>query len=226
MDTNMSWDLPTKTRWRATMLEHQEFDRIIQGNWLSGKDDSGIFRGCFFGCAMQTDILPLEKAIVTMNLPSWLIHLAERIFEGLPAEEAKLFPVQLIDAIPTDTDLTGVECDQHISRLDRLLNLSGLPDNAISAINGVKDCWMHRLGGAPESDIPWSKAAEARAALWSAKAAEARAALWSAKAAEEEEAAYAALWSARAEEEEEAEAAWKVERDTLISLLIEAGEEL
>ena len=231
MSNNISWDLPTKSRWLATMQEHQVADRFIQGVWLDDKDDQGLFRGCFFGCAMQSEDHPLEEAIKDMHLPPWLIYLAEKIFEGLPKTEAKLFPVQLLKAVPVDTDLSGVECKQHISRLSRLLDLPDLPDNVISAISGVQNCWTQRLNGVPESGINWSASSRAAVrATWSAEKATATAA--SASASESAEASVSASASAEASAEAIAAsvraaraALWETERDVLIQWLNEVSGE-
>ena len=100
-----------KDKWITEMQAHQDADRLVQGAWLDAWHDTeedGIFSGCFFGCAMQTDESPLVKAADAMQLPLWLIELAEHIFESLPPQEAILFPVQLLRAIPVETDLEPV----------------------------------------------------------------------------------------------------------------------
>jgi hypothetical protein len=230
MKNNISWDLPTKTRWLAIMREHQTADRFIQGSWIEDKDDHGIFRGCFFGCAMQSEEDPLEKAIEDMNLPSWLVYLVEKIFENLPITQAELFPVQLLEAIPTDTDLSGVECKQHILRLNRLLNLPNLSDSVINVITAVKDCWNQRLNGVPESDILWGSESaalvgatatesEVIAALKASARRVSLSASWSATRVAE---AWSASVIASAAEESVREASWQTERDVLIQLLTEA----
>lgn len=49
----------------------------------------------------QTKDNTREEAIRVMGLPAWIVHVSEKIFEGLPEEEALKFPLQLLDAIPT-----------------------------------------------------------------------------------------------------------------------------
>jgi len=80
--------------------EHRQADRFIQGQWLNGKV-KGKYSGCFFGCMTQYDGRDsLEKASEEFDMPLWLVHVAEKIFEGLAQEEAVEFPVQLLEAIP------------------------------------------------------------------------------------------------------------------------------
>ena len=100
-----------KDKWIPTMQDHQDADRWVQGAWLADHgavDEDGLLRGCFFGCSMQTEDQALEKATQAMQLPFWLISLAERIFENLPVADALIFPVQLLKAIPVETDLEPV----------------------------------------------------------------------------------------------------------------------
>jgi len=98
-----TWNEETKAHYTALMQAHQNADRLIQGTWWNGE------QGCFFGCVTHSsffDVLP--TAAKEMHLPFWLVCLAERVFEGLPKEEALVFPVQLCKAIPCDVDISSV----------------------------------------------------------------------------------------------------------------------
>jgi len=117
-----SWDRETKDHWVSTMKEHRDADRLVRGEWLGEKDESGIFRGCFFGCAMQTREKPLEKSAEAMKLPLWLIKLAELIFESMSIEKALDFPVPLVEAIPCGVSLKGVYHSTSVLRLESLLD--------------------------------------------------------------------------------------------------------
>jgi len=91
-----------KAHWIKVMQEHQDADRIIQGLWWSDG------KGCFFGCAMQTQQDVVRTASKEMNLPSWLVVVLERMFEHLPRDKALTFPVRALEAIPTDTDISSL----------------------------------------------------------------------------------------------------------------------
>ena len=96
-----------KEYWIKIGKEHQAQDRFNQGEWISkDKDKLGFFKGCFFGCFTQSDYNVLSKAAKTMNIPEWLVRVSEKIFEGLSQEEALSFPVELLEAIPENSDLT------------------------------------------------------------------------------------------------------------------------
>ena len=87
-----TWDKATADRWILAMEEHQRLDEYVQGDWFDG------VRGCMYGCNMQTKDSPLEKAIKDMNLPSWLVYLTEKIFEGLPFAISLIIPPVRITA--------------------------------------------------------------------------------------------------------------------------------
>ena len=186
-----TWNKELKQHWIDTMQEHQDADRIIQGDWWNGS------KGCFFGCAMQTDESPLHKAIEAMQLPGWLVHFAEAIHEGLPKEEAMVWPVQLCKAIPCDAD---IEVVQHKIAIKRLTPLAEKNPSVASAINEVICCHEKAIAG--ESGIDWELVKSAdrsadRSVAWSAERSVARSAERS---------------------------AWQEERDNLIAALSEISE--
>jgi hypothetical protein len=229
-----TWNEENKAFWVATMQDHQDHDRLISGSWFE-EGENGEFKGCFFGCAMQTDASPLEKAISAMGLPDWLIYLAEKIYEGLPNDERLAFPVKLLESIPVSVNLEPIKHKLAIVRLTKLAS-----ENA-----GVSECIntvieLHKLeliGKSPCNDdwsAAWSAAWSARSA-WSAESAARSAesaawsAAWSARSAESaesaarsaESAAWSAAWSARSAESAWS-AAWSAESENLIELLSES----
>ncbi|MFT6347106.1 MAG: hypothetical protein ACJAYB_000087 [Psychromonas sp.] len=115
------------------MKGHQVADLIQQGDWFN--PISGV--GCCYGCMMQTDDNALEKAAVFMGVPLWFVYLSEAVFEGLPEEDSIFFPVQLLQLIPVDTDLTPV---LHLTAIARLTPLAALTTGEVkSCINAVID---------------------------------------------------------------------------------------
>ena len=203
-----TWDKETADKWIAEMEEHQRLDEYAQGDWF----DTDTRVGCFYGCNMQTSERALEKAIVSMKLPPWLVYLSEKIFEGLPSEEAKTFPVRLIKAIPINTDIESVRHKLAISRLSKLKDNCN-NDEVNSAIDMVISCHRSPLNSdwsAAES-AAWSAA---ESAAWSA----AESAAWSAAESAAKSAAKSAAWSAESAAEP---AAWSAESNLLIKLLSE-----
>lgn len=199
----MTWNLETKNYWVAEMQKHQDADRLVQGEWF----DLQTKKGCFFGCAMQTEEDALEEAIEAMKLPDWLIYLAERIYEGLSKEEYLTFPVELLKAIPVNTDISELKHELAVLRLKPLAEKFPEVSDAINQVIRYHENKERTEGGFQAASNAASNAARAARdirAAWSARAA-ASSAVAAARAT-----VAAATWS---------DAAYKQERDNLLTLL-------
>jgi hypothetical protein len=192
-----------KQKYLDRVRKHRELDNIIQGTgWEDGK-------GCAVGCTLENYdhySYPIE-----LGLPKWLAHLEDRIFEGLPGEEAMFWPEQFLSAIPVG---------------------SGLLKQVIIAINAVKKCHETELLSNTCS-IDWesaswaaSSAAESAArsaASSAARSAEyaAKSAYWAARSAEyaAKSAAESAEYAASSAAEYAEYASWKQEASDLLELL-------
>ena len=157
-----TFTLQEKNKWLKIGIEHQKSDRFIQGNWIKEKGEDGIFRGCFFGCYMQTDDNVLSTAAKEMNIPEWLVRVAEKIFEGLPKEEAILFPVKLIEAIPVNSNLEQVWKNWNYSILMDKNN------GQITFVKGDKDVEKAIIKVANLFKLDFISAESAWSAAWSA----------------------------------------------------------
>ena len=75
---------------------HYKADEIIKGTyWKNGK-------GCAVGCTVHSaNHKSYEKQL---GIPTWLALLEDYIFENLPNEKAKEFPLQFARAIPVGFD--------------------------------------------------------------------------------------------------------------------------
>ena len=185
---------------RQEVAAHVAADSIAQGIYWDNKTK----RGCFIGCLAKRDDPSLNEA--TYGLPVMLQRIAESIFEGLPANEAKAFFAALPDAVGCDgKDLTKVGW-QFLAA-----ELRSLPEQPaeIQAVIDPVIAGMDLLASGQE----WP-AARADAAAWAARAAaRADAAAWAARAARA-----AAVCAAAA-----ADAAVRLrQRDLLLRLIAEA----
>lgn len=99
-----TWSKSKKEKFLKIAKDHQDADRFIQGSWLEDEKINWKFKGCFYWCMTQTYDDTLEEAVKVMCLPAWIIHVSEKIFEGLPQKEAIKFPLQLLEVIPINTD--------------------------------------------------------------------------------------------------------------------------
>ena len=182
---------------------HLEQDRIIQGFYES--DHGKEFKGCMMGCAAHSimrvngDYLSYsgheEQAeyIFGDESASWLVHLYERIFEGLPKYDAKKWVIDFFNAIPeTET--------KNINKLDILIKIWIIEstiknhDNkqVIEACRQVQDALR-------SGDSGQLLAARSAASLADSAAEAARAASLADSAAEAAEAARAARAAVRLE---------------------------
>lgn len=96
-------DSTLRTSTLARMRAHAAADEIVQGQyWERGK-------GCLVGCAIHVEPMDGSRHSAfpsTYGIPEVLARLADRIFEGLPASEAKALPVAFFDAIALGADLS------------------------------------------------------------------------------------------------------------------------
>jgi hypothetical protein len=91
----------TKTDLIAQLEAHYAADEITQGvYWEDG-------RGCAVGCCTHSHNHSLFPAM--FGIPESIAHLMDSIFEGLHLDQAKKFPLAVIQAIPEGADLLKVE---------------------------------------------------------------------------------------------------------------------
>ena len=210
------------------MKEHQKLDRLVQGAWLSDEKIDGGYRGCFFGCAMQTVDDAIEKACDKYDLPLWIGYWSEAVFEGLSQEAAIKWPVQLLEAlINFSGDTEKLRHDLTVKRLTNLLPTKHQEVN--SAIELVIDYHKNpdeQKRIAAESAAcsvrsAWSAACSALSALSAAESAACSAC--SAESAESaSESALSAAWSAwHAAGSVARSAVWSAEKDYMLELLRE-----
>ena len=79
---------------------HYDADEIVKGHyWQAGK-------GCAVGCILHSS--NHSEFEERFNIPEWFARLIDEIFEGLPNEEAKEFPINVWKAIPEGKNLDKV----------------------------------------------------------------------------------------------------------------------
>ena len=193
-----------KEQFTPIVTQHRKDDMVLQGTYGT---QNGHWKGCAVACSLRSlDILNGKepKTEYTSHSrfekdglwPEWLAHLEDRIFEGLPQEEALLWPEKVAKAVPVGVDLTRVKWQFSAfllkENIERVLSLDisdTLKEQVVSAIRQVLAVHTSaiRTGEWDESaaSAAWSAASAAWSAAWSA----ARSAAWSA--------ARSAAWSAK-----------------------------
>ncbi len=227
-------------------LEHQEADRFIQGEWI--KEDSkinGFFKGCFFGCMTQTSDNTLEEASNQLQIPLWLVHVSENIFEGLESKDSLTFPVELLKAIPCNNDLDKVwrkwnksvltdqlsfveknsEQEKAINQCIDLFNMDKITESAMSAARSAS---RSAARSASRSAARSALRSASRSAAWSADSAawSADSAAWSAESAArsaDSASMSAAMSAARSARSAARSEYYKFLKELLIKILRENG---
>jgi hypothetical protein len=94
-------DLAIKETYLKRVREHAAADQLVQGYgyWKDGK-------GCAVGCTLHSGSHAAYET--ELGLPRALAHLEDRIFEGLPVEEARSWPERFLAAARPGADLSAV----------------------------------------------------------------------------------------------------------------------
>jgi len=147
-------DIEVKKKYVERFAKHREMDQVIQGLGY----DSASSRGCFVGCTLEN--YDHSRFPVELGWPQWLAHLADKIFEGLPKDEAPQFGTDLLDAVPVGVDLESVCHILAIKRIDRLIELQNdcNIEGVLSSLKLVRVCHEAELG---KNTCDWSAARSA-----------------------------------------------------------------
>ena len=176
---------------RQEVAKHVAADSIIQGTYW----DSENSRGCFIGCLAHSNRSEINET--NYGLPTMVQRIAESIFEGLAADEAKKFFAALPDAVACDgKDLSKVGWQFLAAELRSLPeqpdNINAVIDPVIAGMDLLAEGkhWFEAANAAANADAA-SYAARAAAHAADAAAYAANAASYAARAAARA-AAYAA----------------------------------
>jgi hypothetical protein len=141
---------------------HAKADELVKGRyWENGK-------GCAVGCTVHSDSHVAYET--QFGIPQMLARLEDRIFEGLPNERAKAWPVQFMAAIKPGRDLSRVGWQfLHWLITDKAVN-PGIEHPLVrDAVKRCADVLVPLTKGMPvDQAAAWSAA---RSAAWSAEAA-------------------------------------------------------
>jgi hypothetical protein len=156
------------------MREHQRLDRLVQGAYLAtskwgpaaiGGNDT-TWRGCSLGCLVTGNLLAdgtaesaeevnttvgfdfvwQEKWAEITGLPLWLAYVNEAIFERLPSDRARDWPLLLLESIPAGVTLDAArdafcaDLQVHIGE-----DIDRLPEDLVHVIaedGDVDDFWV------------------------------------------------------------------------------------
>jgi len=150
MELTYKSDPKLKTMFVKEMELHRKADDFLKGTYgtMRGKK----WKGCAVGCGVKSLNQKLGKKYSTSNhkayetelgIPEWLARLEDTIFEGLPLEDSKKWPVQFSKAIPVGKDVTKVKWQFCVyllkENIERVLELDisdELKEQVIKSIQG------------------------------------------------------------------------------------------
>lgn len=94
-------DPAIRTTYMERVRAHAAADQIVQGYgyWMDGK-------GCAVGCTLHSDDHFAGED--ELGVPAVVFFLEDAIFEALPKELARSWPLRFLEAIPLGADLSGV----------------------------------------------------------------------------------------------------------------------
>jgi hypothetical protein len=105
-------DPTLKARLIAELHKHREADAIAKGFYSEYASNAVEFRGCAIGCSLHSlghaSYDDHEAYEPLLGIPMALAYLEDKIFEGLPVDQARDWPLQFAEAIQVGTDLTPV----------------------------------------------------------------------------------------------------------------------
>ena len=97
-------DPKLKAKVMRQVRTHRRLDQIIQGQYWDAEEK----KGCAVGCLLHDPEGGHEQYEPEFGIPELLAHLEDGIFEALPVEVAKDWPVRFLNAIPVGADLSTV----------------------------------------------------------------------------------------------------------------------
>ena len=198
-----------KTKLIEQLQAHYDADEIVKGKyWEGGK-------GCAVGCTLHnSNHVEYETKL---GIPEMLARLEDTIFEGLPNDKAKLWPIRFSKAIAVGADLSLVGYQFMYWNLTENLVLKDSDDKEVQA--AIVQC-RAAIQQCAEAIRPLTKGqffdeSAARSAARSAESAasaarSAESAAWSAARSAARSAAESAAWSAAGSAAESA--AWGAAR--------------
>jgi hypothetical protein len=145
------------------LKHHQDLDAFVQDKWLTDiKVEGNGFKGCFYGCTMQTKVTPREAFSEKYDIDLWYCYLTENLFEGLPDGEYQKFPYESIDIIPIGYDFNKVKSAFERGKLLKMLEWV-TDETVIDIIHQCADLFL-----VPFNEIDMEAAKSAALSAWSA----------------------------------------------------------
>ena len=179
----------TKKEFVKNLKWHQEQDAFVAGAYDA--EDGLAFKGCAVGCSIHSIQLALKTKEDLkysdhslyeryLGVPAWIAHLEDTIFEGLPVDRQKTWPVEFGEAINVGADLDKIKHPFLIFLMEENLKTLDALEFDREEFKDVADS-IEQTKKAIELTIKYHRAQNeaARSAAWSAAGLAARSKAWS-----------------------------------------------
>jgi hypothetical protein len=210
-------DAKLKERFIVELQKHYDADQIVQGTY---GEENGSWKGCALACSLrsldiidgkelQTEYSTHQEYETRLGIPATIAHLEDRIFEGLPVDKEKEWPLRFGKAIPVGADLSLVTPKFLVWLLKDVKQYATDSPDVLAAIDKVITLYERVIAG---DDVPTEDFEAVRAAgdtAWDTA--------WAAG-----DAAWDAAWVAR---EVAGDAAWAAKYEQMADKLIELLEQ-
>ena len=151
-------DIAVKEKYLSRVRAHRAADEIMKGQYWAGG------RGCAVGCTIHSSDHQSYEA--ELGLPEWLAYLEDAIFEGLPLEQAVLWPERFLEAIPVGADVEPVLAKFLIWLMDGVRIYAD--ERGVPAIGAIIGLWRRVAAGEAVPPQEWNAAWAACDAAWAA----------------------------------------------------------
>lgn len=125
-------NIKVKAKYLNRVSAHKKADEIIKGKyWENGK-------GCAVGCTIYGS--DHERYETELGIPTWLALLEDTLFEGMPDDKAKIWPVVFLKTIKVGSDLESIKIPFLIYLMKenlRTLNSLKVDSKFIDVINSI-----------------------------------------------------------------------------------------
>ena len=160
----------TKQEFLKEIYWHRDQDAFIKGTYAEGEGKN--FQGCAVGCSLNSvaRIKGIEISTSShkeyethLGIPQWVARLEDRIFEGLPKERSKRWPVEFAEAVNEGADLEKIKIPMLIFIVEQARTKT-TNERSLKAIDGV-------LTELRKDALDLTQLREARSAAYAAAAA-------------------------------------------------------
>ncbi len=143
-------DPSIKQKYIERLELHRAHDEIVKGiYWENGK-------GCAVGCTIHgSDYAAYEREL---GIPRVIARLEDRIFEGLPNQIAKDFPLRFLNSVPVGVDLSIAFYQfMHWLLVDKEDGVINFVKNSklIDSIKKVSELFEKKLAGENVTEKEW-----------------------------------------------------------------------